>query len=169
MIFARADFVNVVRFHFRRGSRFTITANRTVGRSSARQVVLRRSGYWPRNRCVCIALRPEKIAAPLCGAIISEIRTAITTANSVRFIRPRQGFNHNAPGDWKGNHCPAIRRAEIDVGFFTLRVDGSVVDSRRSLLLVAEVIAVSDFGYFGRECRCRLVRRSKRRCCLRGA
>ena len=29
-IVARADFVNVVRFHFRRGCRFTVTANRTV-------------------------------------------------------------------------------------------------------------------------------------------
>ena len=46
--------------------------------------------------------------------------------------------------------------------FFALRVDGSVVDSRRNLLLVAEVIAVPDFGYSDREFRCRF-RRSKRR------
>ena len=30
LIFTWADFVNVVRFHFRRGSRFTITTNRTT-------------------------------------------------------------------------------------------------------------------------------------------
>jgi hypothetical protein len=28
-------------------------------------------------------------------------------------------------------------------------VDGSIVDSRRSLLLIAKVIAVSDFGFDG--------------------
>jgi hypothetical protein len=43
---------------------------------------------------------------PLCGAIISETKTAIATANSVRFITPRQGSNHNAPGYWKGNRFP---------------------------------------------------------------
>ena len=40
MIFARSNLVNVVRFHFRRGSRFTITANRT-----ARKIVCKTSCF----------------------------------------------------------------------------------------------------------------------------
>jgi hypothetical protein len=46
-----------------------------------------------------------------------------------------------------------LRKGALEtVDFFALRVDGSVVDSRRSLLFVAEVIAVSDLRYSGREC-----------------
>ena len=40
MIFARADFVTVVRFHFRLGCRFTVTANRT-----ARKIVCQTSCF----------------------------------------------------------------------------------------------------------------------------
>ena len=49
---ARADFVNVVRFHFRLGCRFTVTANRT-----ARKIVCKTSCF------TSISLLATKIGA----------------------------------------------------------------------------------------------------------
>jgi hypothetical protein len=82
---------------------------------------------------------------------------------------PRSEIESQRAGILEGQSFARRSGALRLTSVFALRVDGSVVDSWRSLLLVAEVIAVSDFGYSGRECRCRLVRRSKRRRCLRGA
>ena len=55
-----------------------------LGRSSVRQVVLRRSGYWPRKSVRVHSLQTAE-DCPLCGATISEIRTAKMMAKSVRF------------------------------------------------------------------------------------
>jgi len=52
---------------------------------------------------------------------------------------------------------PTIIGAKIEAHYFALTVDGSVIDSRRTLLLIAKVVAVCDFGYSGRAS------------CLRGA
>jgi len=44
---------------------------------------------------------------------------------------------------------PTIIGAKIEAHYFALTVDGSVIDSRRTLMLIAKVVAVCDFGYSG--------------------
>jgi hypothetical protein len=57
-IFARSDFVNVVRFHFLRGNRFTITANSTAAKTVCRMNAVTSTGqqasqYMKNGACIC--------------------------------------------------------------------------------------------------------------------
>jgi hypothetical protein len=117
MIFARSNLVNVIRFHFRRGCRFTTTANRTAGKIVCKTSCFTSIWLLATKIGACAQPSDRRRLPPLCGATISEIKTAITTAKSVRFMQESSMTywpDRSSSGNQKRRASPSFSRCRVE-------------------------------------------------------